>query len=180
MKTNCRELSSANLGALIDGLLEHSRSERVLIKKKSIIDTRSLKQDIESLLVIDSTCQINLITELDRIEVNKQAINQIMLNLISNAIKYNNKEITKIDIGITEDIDKYHFFIKDNGPGIALKDYGKIFKMFEVIASEDKYGNQNSGIGLATVKKLVEDQGGSIAVDSELDQGAKFTFTINK
>ena len=165
---------------MIDALQQYSLLGRKAIEKKSLIDPKVLKHDIETLLLIDKTCDFNLITDLDRIEVNEQLITQIMINLVSNALKYNYKEVVQIDIGITDQDEKYEFFVKDNGQGIALKDQETIFEMFQVTTLKDRYGNRGSGIGLANVKKLVEANGGSIRVDSEIGQGSKFTFTINK
>ncbi|MBT8256354.1 MAG: sensor histidine kinase, partial [Bacteroidia bacterium] len=115
-----------------------------------------------------------------RLHINKGALLQVLMNLITNAIKYNDKEAIKITLGITEDAEYYHFSIKDNGLGILPKDQDKIFELFAVTGDRDKGGMLGSGIGLATVKKIVELQGGSISVDSERGIGSTFHFSMAK
>lgn len=112
--------------------------------------------------------------------VNQTALTQIIINLVANATKYNDKEIAEIQIGTTENDVEYHFYVQDNGPGIDPKYHEKIFRIFEVCSSEDKYGKKGNGIGLATVKKMIEHQGGKITVDSAVGQGARFSFSIRK
>lgn len=100
--------------------------------------------------------------------------------MISNAVKYNDKDISEILIGISESPIAYHFYVKDNGPGISVENHDKIFKIFEVLKSKDKFGVAGNGIGLATVKKLIESLGGTIKVESEIGNGSTFIFDIKK
>jgi len=100
-----------------------------------------------------------------------------MINLISNAIRYNDKKNIIIEIGVFENLE---FYVKDNGPGIADQLREKVFELFMVGHKSDKNGVKGKGIGLATVKKLVERSGGTIAVENEEEKGCKFTFQIKK
>ncbi len=172
--------SSDKLKKLVEGLLAYSRCEKLSPEERSEINPETLINDISGLLVMDNTCRINLKTDLDTISVNQTAIDQILINLVANAIKYNDKEVAEVEIGISEDQYHYLFYVKDNGPGIAPEDQKKIFGIFEVLGVTDKFGQSGNGIGLATVKKIVEMQGGSIAVASKLGEGATFTFTLEK
>ena len=124
--------------------------------------------------------EINLNSSINEIFANKTAIDQILINLITNSIKYSDKDKVKIEIEITEDETSYMFSVQDNGPGIALNHQEKIFEIFRIIAGKDKFGKTGNGIGLATVKKIIEKLGGNIMVESELGKGAKFIFTIEK
>ncbi len=72
------------------------------------------------------------------------------------------------------------FIVKDNGPGIAKKNQSAIFNLFQINSIKDQYGNKGNGIGLATVKKIIEKLGGEIHVESEEGQGAEFHFSISK
>lgn len=174
-------LSSAErLKELIDGLLEYSRRESVLKEEKSRIDIGSLKNNIMGLFTFYSELEISLKSSLKEVFANKTAIDQILINLISNSIKYSDKDKVKIEIEITEDKASYIFSVQDNGPGIALNHQVKIFEIFQTIAKTDKFGKPGSGIGLATVKKIIEKLGGKIIVESELGKGAKFIFTMEK
>jgi len=174
------EDSSDKLRTMIDGLLEYSCCENVLTDNKSGINPEELKNELAGLFSFEKKLNITLDTTVTEVLTNKTALDQILINLMANAIKYNDKEITEIKIGISETDKYYDFFIQDNGSGIAPKNQEKIFKVFEVLTASDKYGRSGNGIGLATVKKLVEKLGGIIKVESKLGEGSKFTFTIEK
>jgi signal transduction histidine kinase len=99
-----------------------------------------------------------------------------LINLISNAIKYNDKENIEIKL-ILKSLQEYQISVSDNGPWI-LKKHQNYFEIFEVIAPIDRFGVKGNGIGLATVKKIVEALEGTISVESELGQGAIFRLTL--
>jgi signal transduction histidine kinase len=126
----------------------------------------------------DDKSKIKFNSKPDVLFTNKIALQQILLNLIGNSIKYNDKETTKIVINITENPDEYLFEVSDNGPGIPESHQKKIFNIFHrVNKTNDDSGH---GIGLATVKKLVTSLGGSIEVHSKEGEGATFKFYISK
>ena len=102
----------------------------------------------------------------------------MLINLVSNAIKYNDKEKTSINIEILNKQKYYTISVSDNGPGILNEHQESIFELFEVVAATDKYGDRGTGIGLATVKKLVEVLNGTIKVESEMGIGTKFVMTL--
>ena len=172
--------TSSKLRNLIDGLLDYSRGENVLKEDKSNINLETLKHEITGLFSYDHNLKLEIKSSLTEIYVNKTVINQILINLVTNAIKYNDKDIVEIEIGISESDSQYIFYVQDNGPGIEINFQDKIFRIFEIVAAKDKFGQTGNGIGLATVKKIVEKSGGSINVQSELEKGAKFIFTIEK
>lgn len=103
-----------------------------------------------------------------------------MINSIANAIKYNDKEKAVIEVGIEEKGLFYEYYVHDNGPGINFTLHHKIFEIFYVNASADKFGQKENGIGLATVKKIIGKQGGTMYGESEIGQGTRFVFTIKK
>ncbi len=172
--------STDKLRSLIDGLLDYSRSEKLLTEKKSKIDSLALKNDIAGLFTFNNNLELNLRTTVTELVANRTALDQILINLITNAIKYNDKDLIKIELGISENASHYNFYVQDNGPGIDPKFHDRIFNIFEILAPNDKYGQTGNGIGLATVKKIVGKSGGTIKVKSELGNGAKFMFTIEK
>ncbi|MBW7992814.1 MAG: CBS domain-containing protein [Planctomycetes bacterium] len=105
-------------------------------------------------------------------------ISQIFQNIISNAIKYMDKEKGQIKIGCIDDGGFWKFSIADNGPGIDHKYYKKIFKIFQTLSPPDE--TESTGIGLSVSKKLVKLNGGRIWVESNPGEGSTFFFTLPK
>ena len=174
------ENSSDKLKNLIDGLLEYSRSESILKEQKTTINIKTLIADIITLFTYENSLNFVLDSSIKEVYLNRTVIEQILINLVANAIKYNDKQTTDIKIGISENEDYYNFYVQDNGIGIAPDHKAKIFQIFEIIAERDKFGKKGNGIGLATVKKIIEKSGGTIKVESELGIGSKFIFTLEK
>ena len=177
---NLIESSSDKLRKIVDGLLEYSRSESILIAKKSMVVLEALKKDLSKLFAYEDKLTIVLHSSLKEVNINRMAMEQILINLIANAAKYNDKKSIEIEIGVSENDTHYEFYVKDNGIGIALENQKKIFNIFEVTAIKDKFGQFGNGIGLATVKKIIEKCGGTIRVESEIGKGSKFIFTLEK
>lgn len=171
--------SSDRLRELVDGLLEYSRISEVLRKNVDVINLEELKKRLTEMMA-DTKSELIFETDLQEIMTNKTALDQILINLITNAVKYNDKEHPRVKISVSQSNGTYELGVKDNGPGIKDEHMSKIFEIFEVLKAEDRFGNQGNGIGLATVKKLVEELGGNIQVQSELGSYTQFTFTIKK
>ncbi len=115
---------------------------------------------------------------LPTIMVHKTLINQLLLNLVGNALKYHDGKDPKIEVGYTEEEDRYIFYVKDNGIGIAPKFFEKIFVIFQRLHNKSEYSG--TGIGLAICKKIVEIHHGRIWVESEPAKGSTFYFSIPK
>ena len=107
-------------------------------------------------------------------------IKQLLTNLLSNSIKFRGKNPTEIRIGCCEESTETHwlFYISDNGVGIPSEFYERIFGVFKRLYSIEEY--PGTGIGLALCKRIVETHGGKIWVDSEVNKGSCFYFTISK
>jgi signal transduction histidine kinase/CheY-like chemotaxis protein len=108
-------------------------------------------------------------------------LSQIILNLVSNAIKFSDKGEIKISIEIINETDDkmvIKFVVKDNGIGIPLKKQAKIFESFEQATSDTARKFGGTGLGLSISKQLVEQQGGKIYVESEPGKGSEFHFTL--
>jgi signal transduction histidine kinase len=127
-----------------------------------------------------SESQLTFQSTVPFLNLNKELINQILINLISNGLKYNNSKTPKVNISLTEDEVNYCFEVKDNGIGISVKNQDRIFNLFETFNSTDRSGNKGTGIGLATVKKLVTKLNGTINVSSTEGEGSVFTCIIPK
>ena len=111
------------------------------------------------------------------IKYHETALTQIINNLIDNAVKYNDKEICQIEVQCAYQNDQYVISVADNGPGVLPEYREKIFDLFENLNTEKE---NSTGIGLATIKKIVTDTNGRIWVESSENQGARFVFTIKK
>jgi len=107
-------------------------------------------------------------------------LTEVFLNLINNAIKFSSKQKEKpvVEVEYTENDDAYQFSVKDNGIGIDPKYHDQIFGIFKRLHTSDEY--EGTGAGLGIVKRVIEDHGGRIWVESEPGQGATFCFTIPK
>jgi signal transduction histidine kinase len=99
---------------------------------------------------------------------------QVFSNLIGNSIKHGKDGQGHIEVTAHDQGEYYEFTVADDGPGIAPEYHDKIFKMFQTLTVND-YGG-NTGIGLALIKKIVQEHGGSITVESEEGSGATFRF----
>ncbi|WP_306349841.1 sensor histidine kinase [Flavobacterium sp. '19STA2R22 D10 B1'] len=172
--------SSIVLRNLVDGILEHSKSETLLTQKMEFFSLGNLFD--ETIKLLDSQKAYEFVLPLlnSTIYTNKIAFQQILINLLSNGIKYNKEEKVKIEVTFSEKVSYYEFMVKDNGMGIRNEDLGRIFNIFEVMTPEDRFGHRGNGIGLSTVKGLIEGLGGKIDVESEIGQGSQFKFTIAK
>ena len=172
--------ASNQLRELIDGLLAYSKSNSILNEEGTVIDLSTLRDEINGLFSYDNSINLEIISDLSQITTNKTALDQILINLVGNAIKYNDKEHVEIQIRVSENEGRYSFCVKDNGPGIPEEEQTKIFQIFKVLAQKDKFGQTGNGIGLATVKKITEKMGGTINVTSKLGEGCEFEFMLNK
>lgn len=170
--------STKKLKGLIDGLLDYSKSDSVLKEEQTTFEIEALQEDISGLFSFDNSLKLKIETPLERINTNRTALNQILINLVSNAIKYNDKNEVEINIKIDKNQDFYEFSVKDNGPGIPIKNQEKVFEIYKILTPTDKFGEKGNGIGLATVKKIVEKMGGSIYLESDPGTGATFHFKL--
>ena len=172
--------SSYSLRNYIDGILSFYRSDHVMEKDYTDVDLRKLLKGIVDLYQVSDDIKISYPDDILLHNVNKAALTQVFMNLISNALKYNDKEIRKVDITFSKNSEFYNFEIKDNGKGIPQEKFEEIFDLFTTLETTDREGSLGSGIGLATVKKLIESMGGSISLQSEVGEGSSFKFSIKR
>ena len=174
------EKSGQRLKVLVDGLLEFTKIDDLSLITKSKVDLIKLTKDLTKLIGNKDNIKISLNTKLKTIKTYPILLDQILINLFSNSLKYSNKKIAEIELNVSENSSHYLFIVKDNGPGISKKNQTTIFNLFQIASAEDQFGNKGNGIGLATVKKIIEKLGGKIHVKSEEGKGAEFHFSISK
>ncbi len=162
---------------LIDGILKYSRVGQCQGEPEAI-DLTTLIPEIIGSLAAPAHIKITLNDSLPNIRYDLTRITQIFQNLISNAIKYMDKKEGHIHVDVSEDEREWTFSVIDNGPGIAEEYFDKIFNIFQTLASKDQY--ESTGVGLAVVKKIVEECGGRIWLTSQIGNGSTFCFTIPK
>jgi signal transduction histidine kinase len=159
---------------LIEGLLEYSRVGKTS-DIETQVDTRELIHEIVDSLSPPKGFVIKIKGDMPVLVADRLQLGQVFSNLIGNSLKHHGGKKGKIHIGCEETGGLYQFTISDNGRGIAPEYHDKVFKMFQTLESRD-YAN-STGIGLALVKKIVVEHGGSIQLKSNVGEGASFTFT---
>ena len=173
------EESSDTLKEYINGILGYYKATTLLDDQKTDITLKSFFEKIKEMLIIQHAV-FKYPTEGVVKNIHEAALTQIVLNLVDNALKYNTSETTRIEITY-ENLEDYHqFTIKDNGIGIDKRIQGDIFDLFKTTGVKDREGKQGTGIGLATVKNLVNKMGGSISLESDIGKGSTFIFTLKK
>ena len=161
------------LEALIDGILQYSRAGRVRSQVERV-DVAALLDDVVELLAPPPEIAITVAPGMPTITTERTPLQQVFMNLIGNAIKYNNRPGATVHVSARDVGRMYEFSVADNGPGIEPRYHERIFGIFQTLESRDRV--EGTGIGLSVVKKTVELHGGSIRVDSALGEGATFTF----
>jgi light-regulated signal transduction histidine kinase (bacteriophytochrome) len=112
-----------------------------------------------------------------KLNVYETEMRQLFQNLITNAIKFHKKDThPKIHLSAKKINGKWRFTVSDNGIGIARVHFERVFDIFQRLHTTEEY--EGNGIGLANCKKIVQLHQGKIWVESKLDQGATFHFTI--
>lgn len=168
----------ARMSDLIDNLLDLSQISR---------STRTEKEPVKMNLVIDKALRflnpaenvtLNIDPELPTVHCSPAKFEQVFMNLISNGIKYNDKPQIEIEIGYQEKESEYRFSVKDNGIGIDKKYQQSIFEPFQRLHKHNEY--EGTGIGLSIVKKIIQDHGGRLWVDSAVGRGTTFVFSLPK
>ena len=163
---------------LVNGILQYSN---ISYKKENpeVINLYEIIDEVIGVLSPPNSFKIEIKSELPNIKFDRFRLFQLFQNLISNAIKYNNKPNGNLVI-TTERLlsGDYEFKFSDNGIGINTHKFSSIFQLFET--GQVVKSPESTGIGLSIVKKIVNLLDGNIKVESKLDEGSTFIFTISK
>jgi len=172
--------SSKSLITLVNDMLEYSLSPELLFARKQKILVSELFERIRILTAIPQHFSIIFKSELIDINFPSIAVEQILLNLMSNAIRYNDKSQGVVEIELLQDPIHYIIKVTDNGNGIALEYHDKIFNANFTLQKVDQSGTSSNGIGLSTVKNLVNSLKGNISLISVINEGSTFTLHLPK
>ena len=176
---NYIEESTLTLKNYIDGMLQFYKSTELLEQQKNSISVVSLFEEIKEMLILNKA-EFVYPKDPTTVHINKPAISQILLNLVDNAFKFNAGDGIKVQVTFSETTGFYIFTVEDNGMGIPKDKQDDVFEIFKTGGIKDRNGKEGTGIGLATVKNLVNKLGGEIKLESEMGKGSIFTFTIKK
>jgi signal transduction histidine kinase len=159
---------------LINGILDFSRIGRI---KKTVekVNVQEMLEDVIDSLSPPKEFNITIKSEMPTLITERVYLEQVFSNLISNAIKYHDKPDGHVEIGASQENKFYRFYVKDDGPGIEKEYHERIFVIFQTLVERDAF--ESTGVGLAIVKKIVEDKGGKIWIESEVGKGTTFFFT---
>ncbi|MCG6861356.1 MAG: CHASE domain-containing protein, partial [Chromatiaceae bacterium] len=167
----------ARMHALVEGLLEHSRIGRSPGSVEEV-DTGVLVADTIDSLAPPRGFEVAVQPDMPVLYTDKLQLGQVFANLIGNAINHHDRKKGIIQVSGEDLGDRCQFAVKDDGPGIPAEYQNKVFLMFQTLTVKDFGGH--TGIGLALVKKLVEEHGGIIVLESGPERGSRFRFTWSK
>ncbi|MGD8778725.1 MAG: HAMP domain-containing sensor histidine kinase [Ignavibacteria bacterium] len=175
--------SGENMSALITDLLEFAKAGKIEFDKEpqsmSLMLER-IQKDLD-FTIKKQNVKLTIQKNLPSFICDSVRFPEVWENLISNAIKYNDKPEPTIEIGTIKNKkikNEYYFYVKDNGIGIEAEYLDKIFNTFQRATTDRRY--EGTGIGLAIVKRIIEFHNGKIWAESKKGEGSTFYFTIPK
>ncbi len=171
--------NSVKMGRLIDDLLHFSR-----VGRREIV-----KVNLPMQILVEQICKEyhqefgdNVVLRINQLldsEGDSMAIKQVWVNLISNAVKYSRlKNPAIVEISSIADKENIIYSIKDNGAGFDMRYVKKLFGVFQRLHSDDEF--EGTGVGLALVQRIIVKHGGTVWAKGIVNQGAEFSFTLNK
>jgi PAS domain S-box-containing protein len=170
--------NAITMGLMIDDLLDFLQLGRVPLKVQDVSPTKLAQTALESLPSYRDNLDISItIDPMPRVKADAELLIRVYANLIDNAIKFTRgTRSAAIHIG-TMDTDKgLTFFVKDNGIGFDMQYIGKLFGVFQQLHRPGEY--EGTGVGLATVQRIIRRHSGHIWAEAELNKGATFFFTL--
>ena len=173
--------SGEGMKTLIDDLLAYSLVNTTNLEVKQVNLEKQLYVLLHSLdtVIKEKSAVIEIKNMPENIAIDPTKLKQVFQNSITNGIKFIKPGVQpKLVISCKEEKDHWLFSVTDNGIGISPEHQEKIFGLFKRLHSSGEY--KGTGIGLAIVKKIIEQHKGTITLESEVGKGATFRFTISK
>jgi light-regulated signal transduction histidine kinase (bacteriophytochrome) len=163
---------------LITDLLRLSQLNRQALHREPVRFAELVRRLIDDLAEQRAGRDIEfVIADFPTWQVDAGLLQQVFVNLISNAIKFTRERArARIEVGYRMDGATLVCFVKDNGVGFNMKYMNKLFGVFQRLHSADQF--EGTGVGLSIVRRIVERHGGKVWVDGAQDQGATFYFSL--
>jgi signal transduction histidine kinase len=159
---------------LLKGILDYARIGRE-VRQKERVDVNDLLAEITEYIPRRPGIQLRVQPNMPVILTERVPLLQVFTNLISNAFKYHDKPDGFVKVYYRACVDHYEFFVEDNGPGIDKTYHEKIFMIFQTLEARDSF--ESTGVGLAIIKKILDERHLKINVISEPGKGTVFSFT---
>jgi PAS domain S-box-containing protein len=178
-RDNMRLLRSRvlRLDRLLDDLLRFSRIGRES-GGTEIISGTELMENVLALQPPPEGFVVNIGPGFAAIQIPRMPLQQVLMNLIGNAIKHHHQKVGRVDVSVEDRGAELAFAVGDDGPGIPARYHDVVFKMFHTLKPRDQV--EGSGMGLAIVRKQIELSGGTLALESLEGRGSIFRFTLPK
>ena len=172
--------AAEHLGHLVDDLLSLSRVGRKELRKVPVNVTSLINEARGHLREEVHGRDIEwVIGSLPVVDADPVALRQVLINLLSNALKYSApRPRARIEVGASETDDELVFFVRDNGVGFDMQHSSRLFGVFQRLHDDKEF--EGTGIGLAIVRRVIQRHGGRVWAEGALDQGATFYFTLPK
>jgi light-regulated signal transduction histidine kinase (bacteriophytochrome) len=165
------------MGTLIDDLLAFSQLGRKEVKYTKINMNELVEDvliDLDKLFTNKAEIKIG---KLPHVKADRSLLKQVMVNLISNALKYSSKkEHPIVEIFSEKKQGEIVFSVKDNGTGFDMKYYDKLFGVFQRLHKQNEF--EGVGVGLAIVQRVIAKHGGKVWAEGKVDEGAIFNFSL--
>ncbi|MGV7214670.1 sensor histidine kinase [Bradyrhizobium sp. UFLA05-112] len=173
--------SGKRMGNLIDDLLAFSRIGRTE-SRTTAVDLQKLVKEAVSEIELQTKGQ-DISWTIDALPVcygDRSLLKLVLMNLLSNAVKFSGtRRPAKIEIGsVVANGDRIEIFVRDNGVGFDMQYVNKLFGVFQRLHRADEF--EGTGIGLATVQRVIHRHGGTVRAEGAVDQGATFYFSLPK
>lgn len=169
--------NAVRMNSLIDDLLEFSRLGKQELQKSEVNTEKIVKSTLQQISASTRHSAEVKINSLMPAYADYSLLNQVWVNLISNAIKYSaKKERPVVEIGSHKEDNEIIFYIKDNGSGFNMEYVHKLFSVFQRLHKAEEF--EGTGVGLALVQRIVNRHGGRVWAEGKVSEGATFYFSL--
>jgi two-component system, chemotaxis family, sensor kinase Cph1 len=169
------------MDGLLNSLLEYSQVGRTELALETVDLQELVGQATEMVgpILQERGAEVTVDGTLPKVKADRVRVGQLLANLISNGIKYNEQTPPRITIGAAPGTGGHVFYVRDNGIGIPADQAENVFRIFKRLHGKDDFGG-GSGTGLTSAKAIAERHGGEMWFDSEPGRGTTFFFTLQR